>query len=252
MRSLKVIIFRDTDKPYTIIVSSAVIVFLVSSAIILVSLLTFSFLGNIMLVGQPAPADGGQQFASGEIPESGGGAEEPSDGGEEQGVDTESGAEPMVGEAGSETDQQEESVAAGAQPDAEPSPDRLEDWAAPNSPFITILLDGPTVLNNRIRYRVRVEKAASQLGINASGRFVAALVRNDGRIGPTFPADIVTEGLEITNPRAGLLFRIAYRRDISVEFGDANLEDFSALALFVFDSNETKQLLWQKLEPIRR
>ncbi len=238
MRSLKVIIFRDTDKPYTIILTSSLIVLVAFSTIALVSLLTFSVLGNIMLVGEAQAGNGEepQMVAAGEQLSTDQGPDQSEDSTEE----VESHA---VEETPSETTEE-----AGGEIE---SAALLEDWAAPDSPFLTILMNGPAVTDGRIRYTVRVEKVPDQLGNASSGRFVAALITRDGRIGPKYPVGMESDSYEILNPGDALLFRISYRRDITVEFVGADLEDYDALALFVFEVNDPNRLLWRKIESIR-
>jgi hypothetical protein len=242
MRSLKVIIFRDTDKPYTIIISSSLIVLVTFSIISLVSLLTFSVLGNMMLLGQA------QAVVTAQVEQSaaGGPAKEglqPTQ--EETGI--------TEGEGAGASENTAETAAATEQPPAEEEENSVpfEDYAAPDSQFQTQLLSGPAVSGNSIRFTVRVEKIADKLGVNSSGKFVAALITTDGRIGPTFPADIQTNGDEIINPENGILFRISYRKDTGVEFNGVNLADYSALALFVFENEAPYRVLWRKIESIR-
>ena len=240
MRSLKVIIFRDTDKPYTIILSSSLIVLVVFSVIALVSLLTFSILGNMMLVDQAEAGESrvpplveGEQLATHQGPD-------------QSDNSAEAAEQPAIEDETEDTAE----VAGDAGELLEPA-EALEDWAASDSPFLTILVRGPAVTDGRIRYSVRVEKVPDQLGSSSSGKFVAALVTHDGRIGPKYPSDVESDAYDILNPDEGLLFRISYRRDISVEFVGADLDDYAALALFVFDIDDPNRLLWRKIEPIR-
>jgi hypothetical protein len=239
MKSLKVIIFRDTDKPYTIIISSSLIVLVTFSIVALVSLLTFSVLGNVMLIGQAETVESNQPAAAD--------IQKPSESAEQVTKDTGPGeGEGSSEETGASAAESEQS--AGGE---EETPVYFEDYSAPGSPFITQVVSGPAVAGNSLRYTIRVEKTADKLGINAGGKFIAALITSDGRIGPTFPTDVQSNGDEIINPENGILFRISYRRDIGVEFAGVKLEDYTALALFVFETNAPNRMLWRKIESIR-
>ena len=248
MRSLKVIVFRDTDKPYTIILSSTLIVSVMFVAVALISLLTFSVLGNIMLLAETGngvvPAETAE--LTGEQETEPAVTEPPAE--DNAAEDTEQAA------AGEETTEEQagEEEAVEEPLEYESYSEALEDYMAPGGDFITVIQSGPTVSNGTVRYVIKVEKSEGQLGVDGSGRFIAALVRSDGQLGPTFPTGIRTDGQEILNPRNGELFRIRYRRDIRVEFAAADLEDYSALALFIYDANDDSQLLWRKIETIRR
>ena len=248
MRSLKVIVFRDTDKPYTIILSSTLIVSVLFLAVALISLLTFSVLGNIMLVAETGNGAHPAESVAGTTEQ------------ESEAAQTEPPVEDNAEEAAEQASAGEETTE-GESAEEEPTEDLLdydsyaapmEDFASPVGEFITLVQSGPTVANGTVRYVIRVEKTQERLGVDGSGRFVAALVRDDGMLGPTFPTAIRSDGQEIVNPSSGELFRIRYRRDIRVEFAAADLEDYSAIALFIFEANDNSQLLWRKIETIRR
>jgi hypothetical protein len=268
MRSLKIIIFRDTDKPYTMILSSGLLIGLSFGLIALLSLFTFSVLSNVMLYSGE-PGSGGPQQAAitpAETPTQQN--EQGEDIGEQQGNAAEQGGEDDqqaadTGEeqTGDEQQSGDEQTADTGEGEAEIPVETIEETAGePSSglqPFNpataateVVLERGPTLSSREITFTAQVRKRREE-GIRVQGRFVAALVDRSGEFGPVYPGGINIEDGRVMNPQRGNSFSIAHRRNIAVSFNDIDPTDYAQLVLMIFD-DDTGELQWRSIVPLPR
>lgn len=229
MRSLKVIIFRDTDKPYTLILSPALMIALSFSLVAITSLLTFSAISNVLLLSEDTAAGSDRSAAAADR-----------EAAVAEGAEVSSTAESDATPAETYEGVAEPEESASALPAVE---NNLESWAADDCMFSVQVIGGPDFEAGEVSLDTRVSKDVDR-GRTGSGRYVAALVTGDGLLEPVFPAEgmVRAEGGRIVNPEDGELFRIAYSRDISFSFAAADVEQHAALAIFLFDE-ETRRLL---------
>lgn len=244
MRSLKIIIFRDTDKPYTMILSPSLLAGVAFSAIAVFSLLVFSVLGNLILfseedaIASPTKSAAGEE-ASGQHPETGDRPGGPaSDGGDGTEGGSAADGEFAIDSGTSEIEGDGDSA------------ELIAPWTPSDSPYTVFLLGQPEISGDEIAIRTRVEKTVD-LGVSVSGYFVAALITDDNQIGPVYPERVQIEGTEVINPERGSQFRIRYRKDDIIRFSGIDAKRYTALVFYLFDE-ETKQLQWRNIEPISR
>lgn len=258
MRSLKIIIFRDTDKPYTMILSSSLIIGLAFGSIAVLSLFTFSVMSNVMLV-----TNGHQQTVA--VEESQTAAAMP-----EESVEDKSGGEDL-------DKQPDQTATSGAEEDdtPQPEPEESDEQTAEemqpiqeetsettaaedvitqfneNADVEVILYNDIELRSSSIYVPLRVRKSAEP-GVTARGRFIAALVHKDGSLGPSYPEVIQFDGTDPLNPQRGTPFRIQYMRDYDdVIFTTINPDDYTGIAVFLYDQNGS-QLIWRSVMPITR
>jgi len=233
MRSLKVIIFRDTDKPYTLILSPALMIALSFSLVAITSLLTFSVISNVLLLSEDTAAGSDRSAAAADRT----GRDEAA---VAEGAEVSGTAEPDATPAETHEGVAEPEESTSELPAAE---NNLEPWIADDCMFSVQVIGGPDFEAGEVSIDTRVSKEVDR-GRVGSGRYVAALVTSDGLLEPVFPTEgmVRAEGSRIVNPEDGELFRIAYSRDISFSFAAGDAEQHTTLAIFLFDA-ETRRLL---------
>jgi hypothetical protein len=271
MRSLKIIVFRDTDKPYTMIISPKVLIGTAFSIVALFSLLSFSVMSNVMFV---TSANSQQQqnpevqgiFADNENREE----IKPEDNAEESNPLNNDQDDPMAGDQEDPVEENNEALPAEEQSQEEPSAEDPVDNQQPaeeeNTPEVNTassvleplnlttsemevaILNGVTVGNSSISVKAQVRKRLNR-GVSSRGRFVAALLNNDGSLSETFPANIRSEGTEILNPEKGDSFRIRYSRDYDVRFNNIRPGNYSSIVLMIYDQ-ENLELIWRDVVPV--
>lgn len=254
MRSLKIIVFRDTDKPYTMIISSKVLIGITFGLVALISLLAFSVMGNVMLwndnvlAENPPVVEADTTSANDEVPAENDQQNVQGNDAEENGTEnnsSESVEEDNGGYDYEETDNGESEV-----------PETFDEmvdnpYMAPGgSAHEAVMLGGPIVSSNSVQVNLEVRKR-TELGIRAGGRLVAALVDSEGNVGSSLPRSIQYDGLQITNPERGTRFEIARRNTYNLDFQNVDTSQYSYLALFIYDELGT-QLLWRNIIPLRR
>lgn len=282
MQSLKIIIFRDTDKPYTMIISSGILIGIAFSLIALMSLFTFSVMSNVMFYknGQPEPmmlaaannqqeGNTDQEPLSEAIPEEGNNTEDDAaaaEGTESSGEDGSSDDPAYENPVGVEEDEQASNTGEEA-PEGEientteaeyPDPSNsslntlsnIAPYMPADSEVEAFLLQDAQLGTSSIRVRVQVQKRTN-LGQRYRGRFCAALIDNEGNIGPTYPNQVNIEGNDVLNPDKANTFRIAYRRNYDIPFSNVDPQEYSAIVFYLFDE-QTKTLQWRNSVPLTR
>lgn len=254
MRSLKIIIFRDTDKPYTMIISSRVIIGLTFGLVALIWLLGFSVMGNFMLWNAGVLAEALPTQTMNEA----GVSVEPLQDDSQQGGQQEEATEEDSGQDSAQgiAEESTESGFEGSEDNSEELPGSFAEMI--DNPYMIpggsahdiVLLGEPLVLNNSVQVRLEVRKR-TELGIRAGGRLITALVDVDGNVGSSLPRSIVYEGMQITNPERGTRFIIARRNTYNLEFQSVDTLRFNYLALFIYDEQGTL-LQWRNIIPLRR
>lgn len=229
MRSLKIILFRDTDKPYTMIIPASLIVAVSFSLIALVSLLTFSIMGNVMLFNFGGVKEAGSQTAAA--------ADEVYEG--------EENAEPGP----ADTDDTQASTDTG---EVEPESQGWEEINAETNKFDVEVAQGPNIANGRIVLRVLIAvKSEHQVdGVRHSGRYVMALLNKENQVVQTFPEAISIENREVQNPDRGFSFTIGNRQFYEGGFQADDLEVYSSIVFFIFD-DESSELVYRGVVPIQ-
>lgn len=244
MRSLKIIFFRDTDKPYTVILSSKVLIGISFSVIALISLLTFSIMSNVLILTEES-AIGNE----GELEQMTDSLREPdvrTAPAEENSGEGQSTAAEDINRESQEAESSDEAPETEAE---EPASRDLENWSAPECPFTVSVIGSPALGQSSVSIRTLVGKIV-EAGRRESGRYVAVLANESGELGPTYPSGIAIDGYDIVNPERGRLFTIANSIEISLDFSGVNVEDYESLVIFIYDE-ETKGLLWKSVEPLR-
>lgn len=278
MRSLKIIIFRDTDKPYTMILSPKILIGTSFSIIALFSLLTFSVMSNVMFVtnaNSSGPQQNGVQgiFADNKNNDENMDRVEEKDPEQplaEDNLPAEENDNPELPPADENTTGEQPAAKDASNPVEENvSRDTVEDKPAIEEPAVqdgndaevsplkldngemeVALLSNPAVTGNSIRVKAQVRKTTNR-GVATRGRFVAALLDNFGNLGGAFPVSVRTEGNEILNPEKGDSFRIKYSRDYDIRFDNINPEDYASIVLMIYDQ-DSLNLIWRDVLPVSR
>ena len=269
MRSLKIIIFRDTDKPYTMILSPKVLIGTSFSIVALFSLLTFSVMSNVMFVTSANI----QQSPNPEVQGIFADNQDKPDNENADDLKEETKTEPSGEEATSAENQLPADENQGDPVNKENQEETPVEELAENEPVVeeqniptelgatsmepvnltsaemeVAVVNGITVGDSSIRLTAQVRKRTNR-GVSSRGRFVAALLRNDGTLSNTFPVNIRTEGTEILNPEKGDSFRIKYSRDYDVRFNNIRPEEYSSIVLMIYDQ-ENLDLIWRNVVPV--
>lgn len=269
MRSLKIIIFRDTDKPYTIIIPSSILVTMAFIVLATFTLLTFSLVGNVMLYARTADKDPvavqQQEQDSPQENELLYGEDQESPAGEETGdtgtvddsqaeteedllasldiVEEEPEGETPAGEG--EDVLQGETEVAGTATGFSPEAFEIVD---PMASAEAVLIEDPLVSQNSVSLRIQVTKFEDS-GVVYRGKFVAALADEEGNVHATYPRGAEIEDGVVLNPEDGNTFRIRYRRNYSLTLSKQAGVDYGYVLLFIYD-NDTNQLHWRKAIPL--
>lgn len=235
MRSLKIIIFRDTDKPYTMILSAPLLVGISFGVLALVSLLTFSVMSNVMLYAQ---ASDGITSTSSAPPAATDTPEDSGDNPEDPLLESQSGEEIAEDQPATETPIPVE---------VEP---QLTDYQPETGELEVTAMDAPVIGQSAISIRALVNKRVNP-GASAQGRFIAFLIDRDGNIGPSFPAGVSVSGDTYQGVESISSFRIGYRRPYDVRFANINPDEFESIALCIFDY-DSNLLTWRTIVPLQR
>jgi hypothetical protein len=274
MRSLKIIIFRDTDKPYTIIIPSSILVTASFLVIATFTLLVFSLMGNVILYARTM--DQNQQTAMVQNEDIAEKQEEPGD-------STKTATDPI--DVSSDNPADNQFVSGSQQVDAKPveddsvdqqpvqedalasettTPNSLEedgegteagfsaqqfDFVSPTATADAQLLDEPTVTDETVRFRAEVKKF-QQAGVEYRGKFVAALADRAGNIYARYPSSAQIEENDVVDPDRGNSFRIRHRRNYTVTLQKEPGVEYAYIMIFIYD-NDTNALHWRKAIPLR-
>jgi hypothetical protein len=249
MRSLKIIVFRDTDKPYTMILPAALIIGLVFGIVALASLFTFSVMSNVMLMADNSAHAANDSGQTAVIPVAG---QEDTEETDSEGSLTEEAEKTreheQIAENLVEDDNVESLTAEGEPEDAEIvsiTPLMLED-----SSVEAILLTSPEIGEDYISISAQVQKRLD-LGTSERGKFIVALLSHEGQLGPAYPDTVQMEGHNIITPEQGNDFRISYRRSYDIRFPNIDPEQYSALVLYIYDQEATR-LQWRNIISLNR
>jgi hypothetical protein len=250
MRSLKIIMFRDTDKPYTVILPSSLIVGVCFGVFALITLLSFSVMGNVMMVKQDSKyvtlaqdnATPAEQVADQQPVQ----AEEQQNESPEPAVET---AEEIPEEA---TDAGETTTAEEILAEEPPVEELIQHEPAPYASYVAdgsqvqaVIIGNIVNGNSQVTVRLRVEKLANR-GALYSGYLVMALVDEDGNLGGAYPTRINTSGQEILNPQRGEPFRIRQSREVTAPINKRNGVQYQGVVIYIYD-NETNELVWREM-----
>lgn len=240
MRSLKIIVFRDTDKPYTMILSAPLLVGISFGILALGALLTFSVMSNVMLYAQagemavapaePALTESGQQVT------------------EDPGV-TDLTSEEITEQPADQTEENPVTEEPAETPAAE-QPPVLADLHPQDGELEISPLESPVIGTSSITLRALLSKRINP-GVSARGRFVAFLVDRGGNFGPSYPAGVTVQGDSYSGLEATSNFRISYRRGYEVRFNNIDPSAYVSIALCIFEF-DTHQLLWRTIVPLQQ
>jgi hypothetical protein len=238
MRSLKIIVFRDTDKPYTVIIPSSLLVLTAFVTVALVSLLTYSVIANALLAGgmaavptasEPAAEEGGEL-----VP-----VEEPA--GEESGTTGRTAQAQEGVESGTASEQ--------TQPLEEKQP--WEAFEAADNPFTVNALGGPAGVGGGVQLQLDIRvKDRFRDGQLKNGRYIVALLDEDMIVGAVYPESARIESEAAVSPLSGASFSIRTGNIYQARFQGADLSNYAAYVVLVY-REETQELLWKSLELIQ-
>jgi hypothetical protein len=260
MRSLKIIIFRDTDKPYTIIIPSYVLVTGAFLVISIFTLLAFSLVGNVMLyadivdqrsvTSQYASADVGEETVTqAEDKPDQSNADDQTDSPEDVQLPLEE--RPVVTDtvdSGTSETTEEESENLDSEQLPAFSPGEF-DYVDPSASVEAIILDDLLVTDQAVQFRAQVRKT-DEMGVPYQGEFIAALADSEGKVDSVFPSRVnISEG-EVSSPGDGNTFRISYRRNYNISLTKTPGTEYAWVLLYIYD-NDTKELHWKKAIPIQ-
>lgn len=266
MRSLKIIIFRDTDKPYTIIIPSTVLVTLAFAVIGIFTLLTFSLAGNVMLYAENIDHEERiEQFAANSAAEEELKPEEdrqtPA---ESEGQQQENGLNEVEQTAGEilddvNTEEQQPSAedgngSAAAQLEQPVETENTEtpeaftaasfDLAEQTAEAEAILIGDAVVNQNSVSVVVQVRKIRDE-GVEFNGKFIAGLADVRGEVFATYPRSVNLDQNQVLNPDNGNTFRIRHRRNYNLTIPTGQGEEPAYLMLYIFNA-DTGQLQWRR------
>jgi len=276
MKSLKIIIFRDTDKPYTIIIPSTVLVAVTFIALALVTVLSFSLISNVLLYaktkGEPqlqmasqSTVDQQQLQANQEAVDLDPAGEQQqndnsSDDGNESDIATIDDPGDLV-ENVTDADQTDVSQvntsdSDGEQPDAEgenatQQPLSAESYAL-SEPGANVQAEiNGNIINrsNSVAFNAQVAKV-NPSSTAFTGRFVVALTDAQGNGGSTYPEGLVVTGGKVETPQRGTTFSIRRLRNYnSIQLPKQSSVESVYIMLFVY-TEDGSELLWRKAVPL--
>jgi len=273
MKSLKIIIFRDTDKPYTIIIPSTVLVAVAFVALALVTMLSFSLISNVLLYAKTK--DQPQiQLASQTTPD-------------QQDITAQDMDDPIADEndAQQSTDNDALDVDNGeviSTPDDAADGDTSQEDVDQPETMVDDNTQTDTPVENTVEQPMRAESyALTAVGANVradvngnivnrensvvlnaqvakinpsnsafTGRFIVAITDAQGNGGSTYPEGLVVSDGRVETPQRGTTFSIRRLRNYnSIQLPKQASIENAFIMLFVYTEDGSK-LLWRKAVPL--